>query len=79
MPFSLQEEIKELKQKLSRMEARIIEIGPLARRAEHLSWWTIILLSVFIKHELGPEKFDYIERTADEKYEVYRQTRELKL
>ena len=53
-----QEEIKELKQKLSRMEARIIEIGPQARRAEHLSWWTIILLAEFIKHELGPEKFE---------------------
>ena len=74
-----QEETKELKQKLSGMEARVIETAPQARRAEHLSWWTLTLLAEFLKHEFGLEKFRAIERTADEKYELYQNTRELNL
>jgi vacuolar-type H+-ATPase subunit I/STV1 len=73
----VQEEIKDLEQKLSRIEARIIEIGPQTRRAENLSWWTVTLLAEFMKHKLGPEKFRIIERTADKKFDVYRHTREL--
>ncbi len=73
------EETQELKQKLSRMESKIIEIAPQARRAESLSWWTITLLAEFMRHELGPEKFRAIEKTADEKYDIYRSIRELDL
>ncbi len=74
-----QDETKEQKQRLWRMEARLVEIEPQARRAENLSWWTITLLAEFMKHELGPEKFRIIERKADKKFDVYRQTRELTL
>ena len=61
------------------VEARIIEIGLQTRRAENLSWYTIILLAEFMRHELGPEKFRAIERMADKKFDVYRHTRELDL
>ena len=73
------EEVKELEQKLAAMEAKISEMAPQCRRAEILSWWTLILLAEYIKSDLSVEKFWSIENTADEKYGDYLESRKLKL
>jgi hypothetical protein len=72
------EGIKELKADLDKLEAVVSEIAPQLRRAENLSWWTLIMLAEFIKIDLGSGRFWGIEKNVDEKYKDYLQTRELK-
>jgi hypothetical protein len=71
-------EVKELEQKLAVMEAKILEMAPQCRRAEILSWWSLIMFAEYIKCDLGAEKFRSIEKIVDEKYKDYLKTRELK-
>ena len=75
----VQEDIKELKRRLGKMEVIVLEMAPQARRAEILSWWTLILLAEYIKSDSSVEKFWSIENTADEKYKDYLKDRKLKL
>ena len=63
---------------LEKLEAVVSEIAPQLRRAENLSWWTLIMLAEFIKIDLGSGRFWGIEKNVDEKYKDYLQTRELK-
>jgi predicted transcriptional regulator len=72
------EGIKELKADLEKLEAVVSEMAPQLRRAENLSWWTLIMLAEFIKSDLGNGQFWSIEKSVDEKYKAYLQTRELK-
>ena len=72
------EDIKEVKEQLKNLEAVVSEIAPQLRRAENLSWWTLIMLAEFIKSDLGNGQFWGIEKNVDEKYKDYLQTRELK-
>ena len=72
------EDIKEMKEKLEKLEALISEIAPQTRRAEILSWWSLIMFTEYIKCELSAEKLRNIENKVDEKYKDYLQTRELK-
>jgi Tfp pilus assembly protein PilO len=65
------EDIKELKEKLIKLEAVVLEIAPQSRRADNLSALMINILTEYIKCDLNVEKFRNIEYAANEKYKDY--------
>ncbi len=73
-----QEQIKELKQKISKMETKLIEIAPHARRAENISCWILLFLAEITKRKLSSETFRDVRKAVDETYAEYLKTNELK-
>ncbi len=74
----IQEENKEQKQRLGRIEAKLIEIAPHARRAENISCWALLFLAESTKLKLSSDTFRDVRKAVDERYSEYLKTNELK-
>ncbi len=58
-----QEEIKELKQRISKIEAKVIEIAPNDRRAEFISCWTLLF---FVESTKTQTEFRNVQRGPED-------------
>ncbi len=75
----VQEDVNELKEKLEKLEAVVLEIAPQSRRADNLIALLINIVAEYIKCDLSLEKFLNIVCAANEKYKDYPVSKKLSI